>query len=138
MFIDSSALMAILLGEPETQDLLLKLATSRRKPITSPLVRYEVVVSLARSRSGGKAITQADIGLATERFDELLKLLGCAEVILTTAVAQSALEAAARYGKVAAHPAALNMGDCFSYAMAKANNMPLLYKGDDFAQTDAG
>jgi ribonuclease VapC len=68
----------------------------------------------------------------------LLKLLGCAEVILTTAVAQSALEAAARYGKVAGHPAALNMGDCFSYAMAKANNMPLLYKGDDFAQTDAG
>lgn len=136
MFIDSSAFMAILLGEPDAQGLLLKLASSRRKPVTSPIVRFEVVVSLARSRSGGNKVTEADIELASERLDTLMQLLDCSTVMVTQATAQGALAAAAQYGKVSGHPAGLNMGDCFSYAGAKASHMPLLYKGDDFAETD--
>lgn len=138
MFIDSSALMAILLGEPDADELLKKLGRSKRKPVTSPFVRFEVVVSLARSRTGGKAIREADVALATERFDELMKILGCSEVMITTAVGKAAVQAALTYGKVAGHPADLNLGDCFSYALAKAGNAGLLYKGNDFSETDLG
>ena len=48
----------------------------------------------------------------------------------------AALAAYARYGKGSGHPARLNLGDCFAYAMAKQHGVPLLYKGDDFSQTD--
>lgn len=136
MFIDSSAFMAILLDEPDATDLLLRLHENRRKPVTSPVVRYEVVVSLARSRAGGNPITQEDLDLATARFDDLLQLLGCSEIMVTTKIGRLAVEAAAIYGKVAGHPAKLNMGDCLSYAAAKSSNLPLLYKGNDFAETD--
>ncbi len=136
MFVDSSAFMAILLDEPDATDLLVRLQENRRKPITSPVVRYEVVVSLARSRAEGRPITQEDLDLATERFDGLLQLLGCTEIMVTTKIGRLAAETAAIYGKVAGHPAKLNMGDCLSYAAAKSNNMPLLYKGNDFAETD--
>ena len=136
MFIDSSAFMAILLGEPEAPALLLRLAEQRHKPITSPVVRFEVVVSLARGRAEGRAIDAEDIRLAEERFDELMEMLGCSEVMVTTEIGRLATQAAAIYGKVAGHPAQLNMGDCLSYAAAKASGLPLLYKGGDFAQTD--
>ena len=136
MFLDSSVFMAILLGEPDAGELLGKITAARRKPITSPVVRYEVVVSLARSRNAGAKITPADTELATERFEELLKLLDCSEVLVTPNVSRLAITAASVYGKVAGHPADLNMGDCFSYAMATANKVPLLYKGNDFAKTD--
>lgn len=136
MFIDSSAFMAILLGEPEAPELISRLQGQRRKPITTPVVRFEVVVSLARSRAEGRSITAEDHELATERFDALLELLGCSEVLVTTKIGRLATEVASVYGKVAGHPAKLNMGDCLSYAGAKAAGMPLLYKGDDFAQTD--
>ncbi len=138
MFIDSSAFLAILLAEPEGQDFLVRLAGQRKKPITSPVVRFEVVVSLARSGKNGGNVNEADLALAAERFDELLKLLECSEVLVTTKAGRIAVEAAAIYGKVAGHPAKLNMGDCLSYGVAKANNVPLLYKGKDFVHTDLG
>ncbi|MDE2000710.1 MAG: type II toxin-antitoxin system VapC family toxin [Burkholderiales bacterium] len=136
MFIDSSAFMAILLDEPNAGDLLLRLADEGRKPITTPVVRYEVVVSLARSRAEGRAIGSEDLRLAEERFDALLKILECSEVMVTTKIGRLATEAAAVYGKVAGHPANLNMGDCLSYAAAKASGLRLLYKGEDFSETD--
>ena len=46
------------------------------------------------------------------------------------------MQAYVRYGKGTGHPAGLNFGDCFSYAIARRRNLPLLYKGDDFARTD--
>ncbi len=49
-----------------------------------------------------------------------------------------AIEASMRYGKAVGHSADLNMGDCFAYACAKSLNVPLLYKGEDFAKTDLG
>lgn len=136
MFIDSSAFMAILLGEPEASDLLLRLKEDRRKPITSPIVRYEVVASLARSATNGGPITQANVDDATEEFDRLLKLLDCTEPMLTETTARLALTAQAQYGKLARHPADLNMGDALVYAGAKQNRRPLLYKGNDFSKTD--
>lgn len=136
MFIDSSAFMAILLGEPDATELLLRLQEQRRKPITSPVVRYEVVISLARSRAGGREINPEDVELATALFDGLVEKLGCQEVMVTTKIGRLAVEASATYGKMAGHPAKLNMGDCLSYAAAKSNNVSLLYKGNDFSETD--
>lgn len=136
MFIDSSAFMAILLDEPDAMTLVARLQAQRRKPITTPVVRYEVVVSLARSRAQGRKITPDDLALATESFDALLEMLGCSEVMITTKIGRVAAETAGIYGKVAGHPADLNMGDCLSYAAAKTNGMPILYKGNDFLKTD--
>ena len=73
-----------------------------------------------------------------QSYDELLKLLDATEAMITPNVARQAVQAASTYGKVAGHPADLNMGDCFSYAMASAYKIPLLYKGNDFAKTDLG
>ena len=136
MFIDSSAVMAILLDEPGATELLLRLQEQRRKPITSPLVRYEVVMSLARSRSGGQSINPEDVELATSLFDGLVEKLGCQEVMVTPKVGRLAVEASSIYGQMVGHPAKLNMGDCLSYATAKSNNVPLLYVGNNFAETD--
>ncbi len=136
MFIDSSAFIAILLDEPGATELLFRLQEQRRKPITTPVVRYEVVVSLARSRADGQAINPEDVELATALFDGLVDKLGCQEVMVTPKVGRLAVEASSIYGKVAGHPAKLNMGDCLSYAAAKSNNVALLYVGNDFSETD--
>jgi ribonuclease VapC len=55
---------------------------------------------------------------------------------ITPDIGEAALAALARYGKGMGHPAQLNLGDCFAYAMAKRHGVPLLYKGDDFSHTD--
>lgn len=93
-------------------------------------------MSLARSRAEGRAIGPEDLRLAEQRFDALLAILECSEVMVTTKFGRLATKTAATYGKVAGHPAQLNMGDCLSYAAAKASGLPLLYKGEDFARTD--
>jgi len=68
--------------------------------------------------------------------DRLHLHLGAESLDLTHPIGIAALEAARTYGRAAGHPAALNLGDCFAYACAKAAGVPLLYKGSDFAQTD--
>ena len=82
------------------------------------------------------------IGCTLVEFDKLMRVRGFLErarisvVAIEDAAATGALDAHARFGKTSMHPARLNMGDCFAYAMAKQHGVPLLYKGDDFAQTD--
>jgi ribonuclease VapC len=67
--------------------------------------------------------------------ERLLQEAGIEIAAVTPQQAEIAIEAFRRYGK-GRHPAALNIGDCFAYALAKATGHPLLFKGDDFAQTD--
>lgn len=62
--------------------------------------------------------------------------LKAVEIPLDTAIRELALKAARDYGRYVGHPAKLNFGDCFSYACAKAYQVPLLYKGNEFSQTD--
>ena len=72
-------------------------------------------------------------------LSDLFELIRIAEIevlAVTEAHARQAIEAYNRFGKSARHPARLNYGDCLSYALARALNEPLLYKGDDFARTD--
>ena len=128
MIVDASALVAVLAGEPEARDLLDRLQSNGRR-FTHPISAYESVLALARLKA---------ISLEVARHDVQDFLTGAEVQVLPLdeAILDAALDAFARYGKRRGHPAKLNMGDCFSYAMAKVRGMPLLYKGDDFSRTD--
>ena len=127
MMADASALVAILAGEPEGSHLLERLykASSRT---THAISVYEASIAIARLNEIPHETARDDVG-------EFLTAMKMDFVPIEGAISSAALEAFARYGK-GRHPAALNMGDCFSYACAKQHGMPLLYKGDDFALTD--
>ncbi len=75
--------------------------------------------------------------VASRRFDELLAEAGIVIEAVTDAQARLAREAYRDFGKGSGHPARLNFGNCFAYALAKATGEPLLFKGDDFHHTDA-
>lgn len=128
MFVDSSALVAMIAPEPDGQEIasILDDAVDRR---TSAIVVFETVLAIRRLRRA----TNAEVILLVQEF------LQNAEVRIVDIDAGkylSALQAFELYGKGTGHPARLNMGDCFSYAMAKSAGVPLLYKGDDFSHTD--
>ncbi|WP_117193171.1 type II toxin-antitoxin system VapC family toxin [Rhizobium terrae] len=127
MFIDASALTAILSEEPEADELLQRL-TKAVDLLTSPLAIWETTVALARILD----ITPSEAVGAIRHFTALLNIR---EIAVTPAETAFAIEAFERYGK-GRHPAGLNFGDCFAYACAKQRATPLLYKGDDFSQTD--
>jgi ribonuclease VapC len=123
VFVDASAIVAILASEDDAPTLtarLLRAATIE----TSSLAMYEAVLGLARARR----IALAD----AERTVADFLIRAQAEIV---PIGHAALQAFARYGR-GRHPAQLNMGDCFAYACARARNVQLLYKGDDLAQTD--
>ena len=128
MFIDASALVAILANEPGNAALAraIKLAA---EPITSALAVFETATAVARKN--GLSVEDAQ----TEVY-AFLDLAGIRVVVLRDTEARGALAAYARYGKGQGHPARLNMGDCFAYACAQAHDVALLFVGDDFPQTD--
>jgi ribonuclease VapC len=127
MFIDASALTAILTSEHDARELLARMQNYPNR-FTSPLAIWETTIAIAR-RLG---LEVKDAQLAVEDFLQLASV----EVRAVPAEARDlAIEAYARYGK-GRHPAALYFGDCFAYAGARAAKAPLLYKGDDFPQTD--
>lgn len=127
MMIDASALCAILLREPDAPDLTGIIAKAET-PFTSPIAIYETVVALMRVNAWSAEEAES----AVRRLLKAASIDVCAITDHTSSVAASAF---GRFGK-GRHPAALNLGDCFAYACAKANDAPLLYKGDDFAKTD--
>jgi len=127
MFIDASALVAILLREPDGQAFAERVDAAARR-LTSGLSAYEAAVAIARA--SGMPIDRARRLLTT-----FLDRAGVETVPLCEAEREIAFDAFDRFGK-GRHPASLNMGDCFAYACAKANGAQLLYKGDDFARTD--
>jgi ribonuclease VapC len=137
MFLDASAVVAILKREPEREELLSRLEKIDTVPRYSPLSRFEAIVSLARAEAGKDgATTAAGLDGARLAVDRLFSDLGAENIDLTEAVGTGALTAAQTYGRGVGHPAALNLGDCFAYACAKEAKVALLYKGGDFARTD--
>ena len=124
MVIDSSALVAILRREPEEQAFrsAIKLASTRLLSASTRVETGIVALGLA-----------GEVGL--EQVDALLDTLRVETVPVSADHARLAIDAFRHFGK-RRHPAGLNFGDCFSYALAKATGEPLLFKGDDFAQTD--
>ncbi len=137
MFLDASAVVAILKLEPEMDALLRRLDKSPTQPMFSPLSRFEAITSLARANAGRHRASSAEqIELATAAVDRLLADLGAVCLELTLPIGTAALVAAQTLGRCVGHPAGLNLGDCFAYASAKAAGVGLLYKGEDFALTD--
>ncbi|WP_199626806.1 type II toxin-antitoxin system VapC family toxin [Rhizobium sp. OAE497] len=127
MFVDASALTAILTSEEDGPDLLARLQSGSRR-LTSPLAVWETAIAVAR-------ILGLDVADAHQAVEDFLQLAAIEVIAVPAETRHAAITAYARYGK-SRHPAALNFGDCFAYACARAQRVPLLYKGDDFAQTD--
>jgi ribonuclease VapC len=123
MVVDTSALVAILLDEPEAEAFGRALTATPGAALST--ANYVEFGFLARSRRR-QSLAEVDAALGRWRIDVV-------PVSLTQA--RLAVEAFARYGK-GHHPARLNYGDCFAYALAKERGEPLLFKGDDFARTD--
>lgn len=127
MFVDASAIIAILARESDAASLAARLGQAV-KVYLSPIVAYEATLGLARVGS----ISLVDARMLLNRFLEELP----SEIIpITVALSDKAIEAFARFGK-GRHVAGLNMGDCFAYACAQSLSVPLLFKGDDFPRTD--
>ena len=125
MIIDTSAIIAILRAEPKAALCAeaIEEATTRR-------------ISAANFVEAAAVIDASRDPIASRRFDELIKE---AEMIIepvTERQARIAREAYRDFGKGSGHPAMLNFGDCFAYALAKETREPLLFKGVDFAKTD--
>ncbi|MFQ6180680.1 type II toxin-antitoxin system VapC family toxin [Sinorhizobium meliloti] len=141
MFLDASAIVAILAGEEDAGYLLAKIEMSEGPKIYSPLSMLEAVISLARivsiSQFGDQVPTPPElIDEIQEDVAKFLETIGAREVSVSGSLHRNAIEAARNYGRFVGHPARLNFGDCFSYACAKEYRLPLLFKGDDFSKTD--
>ncbi len=128
MFIDASAIVAILTREPDADDLINRLERAVR-PITSAIAIFEATLGLCRKHHASVQEAQMDV-------TAFLKAARVEVVPVTVTAASLALDAFARYGKGRSHPAQLNLGDCFAYAVATSYRAPLLFKGDDFSKTD--
>lgn len=125
MILDTSAIVAILRAEPE--------AMACAQAIESAGTRR---LSAASYVEVGAVIDRAGDAIASRRVDELLAVTGIGIEAITASQAQIAREAYRDFGKGSGHPAGLNFGDCFSYALAKVTGEPLLFKGEDFRHTD--
>ncbi|MGZ8322858.1 MAG: type II toxin-antitoxin system VapC family toxin [Rhodoplanes sp.] len=125
MIIDTSAIIAILRDEPEATACARAIEhADRRRLSAASFVEAAVVIDASRDP------------VASRRFDELLREAAIVIEPVTEAQARIAREAFRDFGKGSGHPAKLNFGDCFAYALARATGEPLLFKGDDFSRTD--
>jgi ribonuclease VapC len=93
-------------------------------------------VSAATYVELGAVVDQARDAVASRRVDELLDVAGATIEVVTADRARIAREAYRDFGKGSGHPARLNLGDCFAYALAKSTGAALLFNGADFAATD--
>jgi ribonuclease VapC len=124
MVIDSSALVAILFGEPEADRFVDAIAEAAPRLMSAAnLLEAAIVVDNQQGPAAGRQL---------DRFVEQAQI----EIApVTERDARIARQAYLDYGR-GNHPAKLNFGDCFAYALAKTTGEPLLFKGDDFEQTD--
>jgi ribonuclease VapC len=127
MFVDASAIVAILAGEVDS-DLLSERLGLAVAVHTSPIAVYEAVLGLARA-------TCLSIDEAQTAVDRFLEQTAARILPVTTEIGRAAIGAFEQFGR-GRHPAQLNMGDCFAYACARSLDAPLLFKGDDFSRTD--
>ena len=125
MIIDTSAIIAVLRNEPEAASCARAIANASDRRLSAVnFVESAVVIDASRDP------------IATRRFNDFIKEAGISIEPVTEIQAQIARDAYRDFGKGSGHPAKLNFGDCFAYALAKDFGEPLLFKGDDFAHTD--
>jgi ribonuclease VapC len=125
VIIDSSVFVAIFKNESDAARLIER-ASGYQRRITSAATWLESAIVCERAAKHSGA----------DRFERIAELLGIEIAPFTAEQAGVALEAFKRFGKGRATKPSLNFGDCFVYALAKELGAPLLFKGDDFAQTD--
>jgi ribonuclease VapC len=124
MIIDTSALVAVLDQEPEAERIVRTLASAPERVLSAAnLVEVGIVMQARRGDDGARDL---DLLLAKLRVDI---------AAVTANQADIARKAFRRYGR-GRHAANLNFGDCFAYALAQDTSAPLLFKGNDFGQTD--
>jgi ribonuclease VapC len=128
MFVDASAIVAILTREPEADEFADRLEEAP-SPITSPIAIFEAALGICRKRHGSVEEAETDVR-------DFLDVAEIRTVAITETEAATALAAFSRDGKGRGPPAQLNMGDCFAYAVAKNHQTALLFKGNDFDKTD--
>jgi ribonuclease VapC len=125
MILDTSALIAILRDEPEAVDFAAMIAGTPIRRISA--VNYlEAAIVIDGSRDP----------IASRRFDDLVRAADLIVESVTETQARVGREAYRDFGKGSGHPAQLNFGDCFAYALSKVSGEPLLFKGNDFSHTD--
>jgi ribonuclease VapC len=138
MFLDASALIAILGDEKGADHLLARIDAAPGALFYSPLSAYETITGLARKKAVGKevAVRPSLVEHAEEVVEGFLSDLGATEIVITTEIRREASAAWKRFGRGGGHSAKLNLGDCFAYACARSLRVPLLFKGNDFPLTD--
>jgi len=125
MVIDSSALIAILIGEHDAALFAQTIANAESRRISAATLLETAIVIESRHGESGSA-----------KLDELMREADIQIEPVTAGQVKIARTAFRHYGKGRGHSAGLNFGDLFSYALAKAMNKSLLFKGDDFSKTD--
>jgi len=125
MVFDTSALLAILLAEPEANAMLESIARDEVRLVGAPTLVEAAAVMHAKKGPG------AEVAL-----DALLERMDVRVVEMSVPAAKLARLAYARFGKGVGDPGVLNFGDCLAYGVAMAVREPLLFKGDDFRRTD--
>lgn len=124
MVIDTSAILAILLQEPEAERFIRAITAAQTRLLSAASLLEAGMLAQYRSGDSGN-----------RDLDQLLITLRIEIATVTEQQAAIAREAHRRFGK-GLHPASLNYGDCFAYALARESGEPLLFKGDDFSRTD--
>lgn len=137
MYLDASAIVAIIDREPGFETLLARVHASPTPLLFSPVSRFEAVFALARIQAGKhRSATSQEVDEVAVLVDDFFAQVGAKNLDLTAAIGLGAQQAAQTYGRCVGHPAGLNLGDCFAYACAKAAGVGLIHKGEDFARTD--
>jgi ribonuclease VapC len=124
MIVDTSALLAILFDEPDAERYARALAEADTTRLSAGNFVEAAIVVEAQTHASGRG-----------QFDTLIRRAGIVIEPFTEEQAHLARQAYTDFGK-GRHPAGLNFGDCFAYALAKATAEPLLFKGGDFSKTD--
>ncbi len=125
MILDSSVLVAILRAEPELAQF--SKAIEEADDVRMSVVNYvEAAVVIDAPKDP----------IVTRRFDEVVRTVPIELVEVSLRQAEIARQAYRDFGRGSGHPARLNFGDCFAYALAKDLDEPLLFKGEDFPRTD--
>ena len=123
--VDTSALMSVILEEPDWREIMSRVGAARCVYISAATLTETLIVTRVKRGSRARNLVHHTVQLS--RFEV---------VPVDAAMAELAYDAFEIYGKGSGHPAQLNFGDTFSYALAKIKNVPLLFKGSDFSRTD--
>lgn len=125
MIVDTSAIVAILRDEPEAEFFVRAIEGAEfRRVSAANYVEAAAVIDASRNP------------IASRKFDDFFREASFTVESVTAEQARIAREAYRDFGKPSGHPAKLNFGDCFAYALAKVMREPLLFKGRDFSHTD--